>query len=69
MFVRAVAVLALPAAAQRAWLDTLPPFTAGNVDELAMEFDDGFQLAPQWVAAGWLAAETLEAATLLDCAR
>ncbi|GGN99770.1 hypothetical protein GCM10010112_93870 [Actinoplanes lobatus] len=50
-FVRSVAVLALEADAQVAWLGVkgLP-----LVDELALEFDDGFRLVPTFIERGWL---------------
>lgn len=63
-FVRAIAVLALPPDDQIAYLSTLGDFV--GVDELALEFDDGFLLAQQFVDAGWISAETYEGARLLD---
>jgi hypothetical protein len=66
-FVRSLGVLALPAADQVAWLGSLgvlddPPST----DELALELDDGFRLAPQFVAAGWLPPSVLDPLRQLD---
>ena len=66
-FVRSLGVLALPAADQVAWLGSLdglgdPPST----DELALELDDGFRLAPQFVAAGWLPPAVLDPLRQLD---
>lgn len=53
-FVRSVAVLALEADAQIGWLEEkgLP-----LVDELALEFDDGFRLVPVFVERGLLNAK------------
>jgi hypothetical protein len=55
---RAVAVAALPAPAQEAWLGSIGVDWV-NVDEIALEVNDGVVLAPQFVAAGWLPAEAL----------
>jgi hypothetical protein len=52
-FVRAIAILALPAESQIAWIDGLGVEVAG-VDELALEFDDGFRLLPQFLERHWL---------------
>ncbi|MFI7598879.1 hypothetical protein [Actinoplanes sp. NPDC049681] len=60
-FVRSVAVLALPPDAQVAWLHELFTGTGRPVDELALEFDDGFQLAPAFIELGWLNAAALPA--------
>ncbi|MEV6598561.1 hypothetical protein AB0M36_17040 [Actinoplanes sp. NPDC051346] len=65
-FVRSVAVLGLPADAQVAWLQQLFTDTARSVDELALEFDDGFQLAPAFIELGWLNAAALPALEQLD---
>jgi hypothetical protein len=51
-FVRSVAVLALDAAGQEAWLE--------------IEFDEGFALLPSFVARGWLDEAALPALTRLD---
>ena len=63
-FVRAVAVLSLPAADQVAWIDSLGMGPA--VDELALELGDGALLAPQFVEAGWLGADVLPPLQALD---
>jgi hypothetical protein len=58
-FVRSIAVLALPAEGQRQWLDSLGlPGEVEIADELALEFDDGFLLLPQFVGHGWIAERT-----------
>lgn len=62
-FVRCVAVLALEADAQIAWLgETGLPL----VDELALEFDDGFRLAPTFIERGWLNATALPVLAEID---
>ena len=53
-FVRAIAVLALDADGQIAWLASLGPVA---IDELALEFDDGIRLFPQFLDLGWLRAD------------
>ncbi|GAA0444915.1 hypothetical protein Aca07nite_54210 [Actinoplanes capillaceus] len=63
-FVRGVAVLALDADAQAAWLERLG--TAPSADELAWEFDDGFRLAPTFIERGWLPGTAIPALTRLD---
>ncbi|GGN65852.1 hypothetical protein GCM10010112_27660 [Actinoplanes lobatus] len=63
-FVRSVAVLALEADAQTAWLQRLG--TAPSADELACEFDDGFRLAPTFIERGWLSGTAIPALTQLD---
>ena len=62
-FVRSVAVLALEADAQIAWLGEkgLSP-----VDELALEFDDGFRLVPTFIERGWLNATALPVLAEID---
>ena len=50
-FVRAVAVLALPAEGQLAYLASIG--VPDGVDELALEFDDGRLLARQFEELGW----------------
>ncbi|BCY08750.1 hypothetical protein [Actinoplanes sp. L3-i22] len=62
-FVRCVAVLALEADAQIAWLRErgLP-----LVDELALEFDDGFRLVPTFIERGWLDAVALPVLAEID---
>lgn len=65
--VRSVAVLALPAAGQCAWLtSTSAPAMTLSVDELALEFDDGYRMGLQFVQAGWITEATLEAMDQLD---
>ena len=54
-FIRVTAVLAMPAELQEKWLAT---FSGGEyVDELALDWDGGWRLMPQWVERGWLSAE------------
>lgn len=62
--VRAVAVLALPAADQVTWVESLG--VGPVVDELALELGDGALLAPQFVEAGWLGTDVLEPLRALD---
>lgn len=54
-WVRAIGVLAAPAEHQKEWLESLGPVASWNVDELALEFNDGYLLSAQWVEAGWVA--------------
>jgi len=63
-FIRATALLALPAAEQAAWLESLAIDVP--VDELALEFEDGYLLLSQWVEAGWLPAESVAAFTAVN---
>lgn len=65
-FVRAVAVLALPAEEQVAWLSSLRMGEPGFADELALELEDGVLLANQFVQAGWLSSGALITVTELD---
>ena len=66
-FLRAVAILALPADGQIAWLHSLDlPGQPHYVDELALEFDDGYLLLPQFVTKGWLAQQATEPLAALD---
>jgi hypothetical protein len=51
-FLRSVAVLALPAAAQVDWLRSLGLGEPGLADELALEFDDGFGMLAGLMAQG-----------------
>jgi hypothetical protein len=62
--IRAVAVLALPAAGQMDYLRSvgLPE----GVDELALELHDGALLVPQFLAQGWLPQAAAEAIADLD---
>lgn len=62
--VRSVAILALPAGDQTAWVDSLG--VGPVVDELALELGDGALLAKQFVEAGWLGAEVLQPLRVLD---
>lgn len=62
---RAVAILALPASDQIAWLDSLG-IGGRNVDELALELGDGFLLVPQFVEHNWLSVEAVEPLRALD---
>jgi hypothetical protein len=63
---RAVAVLALPATDQVEWLGTLAPGSPVGCDELALEFDDGWRLLPQFISNGWLNEAVGEAAQQID---
>ncbi|MBM2614391.1 hypothetical protein JIG36_02315 [Actinoplanes sp. LDG1-06] len=65
-FVRSLAALGLPADAQAAWISRLSTETAQLLDELALDFDDGFQLVPAFVELGWLNAAALAALRRLD---
>jgi hypothetical protein len=65
-FVRSIAVLALPASGQEAWLETLGPVASWNVSELGLEFDDGFVMLPQWIEAGWVAERASQAIDQLN---
>jgi len=66
-FIRATALLALPAESQRLWLSSLGlPGEPGYADEMATEFDDGLLLLPQFVAAGWLSHEAADRLTAVD---
>ena len=47
-------------------MDRALSIASWNVDELALEFDDGMRLVSQWVTAGWLPAETMPALLTLD---
>ena len=54
-FLRATAMLAMPADCQEEWLHSLGlPGKPRFADELALEFDDGFRLLGQFVRAGWI---------------
>jgi hypothetical protein len=65
-FVRSVAVLALPAEAQASWLHRQFGDATPVVDELALEYDDGFRLVPTFIELGWLDAAALPALEQLD---
>lgn len=54
-FIRSIALLALDAQSQVAWLSSLGlPGLPAVADELALEFDDGCLLLPIFVEHGWL---------------
>jgi|JI8StandDraft_1071087.scaffolds.fasta_scaffold57863_5 fermentation-respiration switch protein FrsA (DUF1100 family) len=61
---RSVAILALPASDQTAWVESLG--VGPVVDELALELGDGARLADQFVAKGWLGSEALPPLQALD---
>ena len=65
-FVRSVAVLGLPVDVQVSWLHRRFADATPVVDELALEFDDGFRLVPTFVELGWLDAAALPALEQLD---
>lgn len=52
-FIRAIAVLAFPAEDQIAWIRSVP-IGLVDADELALEFDDGYRLLPQFESLGWI---------------
>lgn len=59
-FIRSIAILAANADEQRGWLSALAvPEVESSAHELALEFNDGFRLATQWVDAGWLPARDI----------
>jgi hypothetical protein len=62
--IRAVAVLALPAADQMDYLRSIG--VPEGVDELALELHDGALLVPQFLAHGWLPQAAAEAIADLD---
>ena len=63
--VRSVAILALPAGDQTAWVEALG--VGPVVDELALELGDGALLAePSFVEAGWLGSDVLPPLRALD---
>jgi hypothetical protein len=62
--VRSIAILALPAGDQAAWVESLG--VGPVVDELALELGDGALLAEQFVEAGWLSACALSPLRALD---
>jgi hypothetical protein len=64
-FVRAVAVLALPADGQETWLRSLDPANP-PIDEIALEFDDGYRLVPQFIDRGWLPSKSAMPLGTLD---
>ncbi|WP_229074925.1 hypothetical protein [Actinoplanes sp. DH11] len=63
-FVRSVAVLALEANTQVAWLQKLG--ATPSADELALEFADGLRLTPIFIERGWVEATAVPALTQLD---
>jgi hypothetical protein len=64
-FVRSVAVLALDGEGQVAWASHLESHVA-LIDELALEFDDGFRLASRFIERGWLNEAALPVLAQLD---
>ncbi|GAA3006507.1 hypothetical protein [Actinokineospora diospyrosa] len=68
-FLRAVAILALDARHQLAWLGSLGlPGEPALADELALEFDAGYRLLPQFISNGWLQADVRELLDAIDAA-
>ncbi|MFC4072879.1 hypothetical protein [Actinoplanes subglobosus] len=65
-FVRAVAVLASDAEVQVAWLSRVFADGGAVVDELALEFDQGFRLLPSFVDRGWIDPTAVPALVELD---
>ena len=61
-FVRSVAVLALEADAQIAWLGA----KGFPLDELALEFDDGFRMMPTFIERDWLNETALRVLAEID---
>jgi hypothetical protein len=66
MFVRSAALLAMPAGAQIAWLESLGLGAPLYADELALELESGVLLLPQLERAGWVTAEARHAVEALD---
>ncbi|MCX6405285.1 MAG: hypothetical protein NTV28_00035 [Propionibacteriales bacterium] len=66
MLVRSVALLAMPAGAQIAWLESLGLGAPLYADELSLELENGVLLLPQFERAGWVTAEARRAAEALD---
>ena len=60
MLMRSLAVLALPAEDQVAWLASLGLGDPWYAYELAMELDDGLLLSGQFERAGWLRADVVK---------
>jgi hypothetical protein len=65
-FVRSVAVLALEAEAQVEWASQLMQGNASLIDELVLEFDDGFRHLPTFVERGWLSDAAVPALAQLE---
>jgi hypothetical protein len=65
-FIRAVAVLASDAEVQVAWLSRAFAEGGAVVDELALEFDQGFRLLSTFVERDWIDAAAVGALTELD---
>lgn len=65
-FLRSVAVLALDAPGQLGWLRSLGLGEPGIVDEIALEFHDGYLLMWAFVGEGWLPEESRPALAELD---
>jgi hypothetical protein len=58
--------LALDADAQAAWASQLAEDRIPLIDEIALEFDDGFRLLSTFVERGWLDDAALPILTQLD---
>jgi hypothetical protein len=65
-FVRAVAVLASDAEVQVAWLSRVFAEGGAVVDELALEFDQGYRSLSTFVARDWIGREAVAALAELD---
>lgn len=65
-FLRATAVLSLPADLQLEWLDALGVGRPLVADELALEFSDGCFLLDQFSKVGWLRPRSVELFRQLD---
>lgn len=65
-WVRAIGVLAAAPELQEVWLDSLEPVASWNMTELALEFEEGCLLMPQWVRAGWVAPASIAAVEALN---
>ncbi|WP_433795880.1 hypothetical protein [Actinoplanes sp. CA-252034] len=65
-FVRAVAVLASDAEVQVAWLSRVFASGSAAVDELALEFDEGYGQLPAFVRENWIDAAAAPALADLD---
>jgi len=66
MFVRSVAVLALPPEAQIDWLRSFGLGEPGIVDELALEFDAGWSAIESFRTENWIPEPAMEPLRKID---
>lgn len=66
MFVRSIAILALPPEAQIDWLRSFGLGEPGIVDELALEFDQGWAAIESLRAEGWIPGRAIEPLMKID---